>query len=73
MLQMLLNEVGLTVQDLKNAITRGGKAAQGLEDIELLLQDNLEINKQILEGLFEIVDRLSKMENCSHRSTAWKK
>ena len=53
-------------------------------DIKLEYSDNLgalpkvyiegtgDLDHHLIEGLFNIVDKLSKMEGCSHRSEEWK-
>lgn len=31
-----------------------------------------DLSHHLIEGLFNVLDRLSKMEDCSHRSREWK-
>jgi hypothetical protein len=47
MLQMLIKALGIKPEDIKALISSFSVA----EDIKVLLADNLEVNKQILEAL----------------------
>jgi len=51
MLQMVIKALGVKPEDVKESIIGLSNGAKSIEDIKILLADNLEVNKQILEVL----------------------
>lgn len=56
----ILELLGLSKEDAKDIPEKIKKAADDFEAIKLLLADNLEVNKQILEKLKKISAALEK-------------
>jgi hypothetical protein len=51
MLQMVIKALGLKPEDVRGLIGGLANGQKHIEDIKILLQDNVDINKQILEAL----------------------